>query len=1643
VANVVGTSGNDSLVGTNDNDSIQGLAGNDTLEGLAGADTLVGGAGDDTYFIGAGDILSDSGGVDIAFSSVSFNLTNASGVENLTLQGNTSGRFIGGNALNNRLIGSDGNDASINGRAGDDYMEGRGGNDTFDMSTGGTSTYGNDTIDGGAGIDTIDFGANARSALTVDLSAGPGRITGGGDGGTGSVMVFWVENVIGGAFADRMTGDFADNYLAGIGGNDSLNGMWGNDRLEGGTGADDYVFTVQAGADDADSIVGFASASDDIVLDGSSHGNLGAEGEFSTGDARFRSGAGLNAAQDPTDRVVYNTTTGQLWYDADGSGGTAAQLIATLQGAPLLAASDIVAVNSNTGSVFTGTSGNDNIFGTRGNDTLNGLEGNDSMNGSEGADLVVGGAGNDLLVAGYDEDFFGGVISDGSPDTLDGGLGDDRYFISDGDVVLADPGGYDSVDVSDSDEFTMAHGLEDLVYVENFGFGEIFFGTGNSLDNNMSVVASGGQLRGMGGNDDLSVEGGQIAFDVFGGDGDDIILGRASQVLNLFGEAGNDVLRAPDGGTLSGGSGTDSFVLDGAFGALTDIADFASGTDKIRLDADPLMPELGASGNFTANDERFHAGSAAAEADDRVIWNASTGELLFDPDGSGSGSARHLATLQTGANVVAMDIVIENGTTPGGGTINGTEGNDSLTGTPGGDTINGLGGHDTINGAGGSDSLNGGTGNDLVIGGGDPQEADGGAILVGGDGDDTLDGFDHRLFQSDLDADTMDGGLGNDLYRVDDALDVLTDTGGIDTVHAANTDWTLGAGFENLVLDTDEFEFGTGIGNALANHMSITWQGRLEGMGGDDTLVGGTGGTSDTLLGGDGNDVIHGNLSALADGGAGNDTLFASFVMTGGSGTDRFGLDFFDSITDFTTATDTLLLDGGFPEFANAGPSGRFSAVDARFHAAAGADAAHDASDRLIYNTSTGDLHYDSDGTGSATAVHLGVLDGAPTLVATDIEVINGTAPEPITGTEGNDTLTGTPGDDTIDGLGGNDAISGLEGADSLIGGAGNDTLDAGQDSTTGDGAADTLDGGSGDDVYRVSGDGDTILADAGGIDIVEARNADWTLGAGLENLELVDTVGAAFNGTGNELDNVIRGASEGGTLIGMGGNDTLILRNVQNFSDAHGGDGNDTLRGARSSELFGDAGNDVLEVGGIFNTLTGGAGNDHFVFDQPGLAAMATDFASGADKIRLDAQNMMALGASGNFTAGDERFHAGAAAAEADDRVIWNAATGELLYDADGSGSGSASVIATLQAGATVVGTDIIVDNGTEPEPGGEVITGTAGNDSLVGTNGNDTLDGVSGNDTLNGLLGDDTYIAQAGDVIQDSGGTDTLVTSSTWNIFSMPIENVTLAGSSNIGLLANNFDNHVIGNSAANSIEGRGGSDTIEGGGGNDYFKMSTGGLTAFGFDVIDGGDGIDTVDYGGTALSALVADLVAGTVTGGDTGGGGGAALTSIENFNGGNFDDRIGGSAAANKLFGNGGNDTLVGLGGHDSLVGGDGNDWLEGGSGFDTLVGGAGNDSFVFSATSGRVTDFVAADQLLFDNAFFAALGAESTWAAGDGRFLAAAGATTGADANDRLVYNTTNGNLYYDADGAGGAGSVLVTTLQNAPTLSAADISVI
>jgi Ca2+-binding RTX toxin-like protein len=170
-----------------------------------------------------------------------------------------------------------------------------------------------------------------------------------------------------------------------------------------------------------------------------------------------------------------------------------------------------------------------------------------------------------------------------------------------------------------------------------------------------------------------------------------------------------------------------------------------------------------------------------------------------------------------------------------------------------------------------------------------------------------------------------------------------------------------------------------------------------------------------------------------------------------------------------------------------------------------------------------------------------------------------------------------------------------------------------------------------------------------------------------------------------------------------------------------------------------------------------------------------------------------------------------------------------------------------------------------------------------------------------------------------------------------------------------------------------------------------------------------------------------------------------------------DDTLLGGDGADQLQGNDGNDRLLGGADMDTLTGGTsvdilngglGDDRLIGGGGNDTLTGAAGADAFLFdtppSAARNRdtVTDFAPGiDRLILDDTVFTALDAGVEGALQAGQFYAGAGATEALDATQRIVYDTDDGTLYYDVDGAGGFASVpfAVLGITTHPALTASD----
>ncbi|MEQ1950056.1 calcium-binding protein [Mesorhizobium sp. CN2-181] len=301
IVNLIGSNtGGDTLTGSVAANTINGQGGNDKIAGEGGNDILLGGAGNDVLTGGAGaDSLQGSSGSDTASYrgsaaavTVDLQLNNASGgdavgdtftgVENLT--GSQFADSLSGDAGNNVL-----NDGGV-GAA--DTLIGRDGNDTYAVYNAGTTVIegaggGNDRVS--AGVDyVLANGVSAEYLNTTSLN------------GTSAI------NLTGNEIRQLVRGNEGANVLDGAGGNDVLAGMGGSDT---------FRFSTPLGAGNVDKIADFNAVDDQIALDDAIFSALG----LGALDASAFKDNFL-AARDADDRIIYNSSTGSLFYDADGTG---------------------------------------------------------------------------------------------------------------------------------------------------------------------------------------------------------------------------------------------------------------------------------------------------------------------------------------------------------------------------------------------------------------------------------------------------------------------------------------------------------------------------------------------------------------------------------------------------------------------------------------------------------------------------------------------------------------------------------------------------------------------------------------------------------------------------------------------------------------------------------------------------------------------------------------------------------------------------------------------------------------------------------------------------------------------------------------------------------------------------------------------------------------------------------------------------------------------------------------------------------------------------------------------------------------------------------------------------------------------------
>jgi len=385
-----GDGGNDVLQGGNGSDTIFGGMGHDTLWGGSSNDRLYGEDGDDVIQGGEGsDILDGGAGIDTLDYSDDLTGVYVDIRTGWTAYGSALGDVISnfenvvGGAGHDTLYGSDGAN-ELNGQAGNDLIGGGAGNDTLWGGAGHDTLYGddgNDVVNGGAGNDVIQGGAGAD---TLDGGEGVDTLVyGGADGAlvdlrTGYTagqaagdVISGFENVVGGSGndtvygssdANELNGQGGNDILAGADGNDTLWGAAGNDWLEGGSGndllaggagddrlvggagndalhgeagRDVFVFeSALNAATNVDWIADFSVAEDWIGLSRSVFGGFGASVALAVG-------AGATAA---TAQVVYDSATGALSYDADGTGGLAQVKFAQLSAGLALSAANFVLI---------------------------------------------------------------------------------------------------------------------------------------------------------------------------------------------------------------------------------------------------------------------------------------------------------------------------------------------------------------------------------------------------------------------------------------------------------------------------------------------------------------------------------------------------------------------------------------------------------------------------------------------------------------------------------------------------------------------------------------------------------------------------------------------------------------------------------------------------------------------------------------------------------------------------------------------------------------------------------------------------------------------------------------------------------------------------------------------------------------------------------------------------------------------------------------------------------------------------------------------------------------------------------------------------------------------------------------------------
>ena len=1044
-----------------------------------------------------------------------------------------------------------------------------------------------------------------------------------------------------------LTGNAGANLLEGVDGQDTLDGKGGADTLKGGLNNDTYIIDsldtiiedtiVGAGIDTVQASFSnytLGANLENLVLIGNSISGNGNElANFLTGNNFSNSLVGNDGNDTLQGNIGTDTVNGGNGNDTFIIDTNDSIIEGTDAGIDTVSAAFTYAIDNSpnleniqllgTGNfVATGNSLNNKLVGNDSRNTLVGNSGNDILNGNSGDDSFYGGEGNDLLEGGLGND------------SLRGGLGDDTYVLNnpeDINDVISDYTNSGIDQVNSVFSYTLSTNLENLVLIGT----ENINGTGNNVANSLIGNSSDNILNGLAGSDVMAgglgndtyiveqttdtvveqkvtgidtvessfnyllannVENLLLTGTAITGTGNELnnyVVGNSSN-NNLVGNVGLDTL---DGGlgndTMEGGIGNDVYIVDSLQDVVTETSTTTSEIDLVKSSVSQTL------GN-----------------------NLENLELLGIDNLTGTGNSLN-------------------------NKITGNTGNNNLTGNDGNDTIGGNDGNDSLTGGIGNDSLDGGTGIDTLDGG------DGNDTLKGGNDSDSLIG---SIGNDSLDAgtDTLNGGLGDDIYVVDDFRDIITTlsaTDGIDIVQSSIT-YRLGSHLENLTLTGSSTI--NGVGNELNNIMLGNGGSNfIEGRDGNDSIDGSSG--NDVLRGEAGDDTLKGNSSNDFDtliGSIGNDDYYVGstedvIIENLSEGIDQV----FSTATTYTlsenienlTLSGTTSINGTGNDLSNiiTGNSG-FNVIDG------GAG-----NDTMLGGT--GNDNYIVDST-------LDTISETSTL-ATEIDTAYASSNYTLSTNVENLILTGT----AVAGTGNsqNNQLMGNSENNILKGNDGNDTLN-------GSLGIDTLEGGVGDDTYVIDNSGDVIteLANSG-LDTAKSF-VTYTLANNVENLVLLGS--ADLQGTGNTLNNLITANNGNNKLDGSSGDDILI----------------------------GGAGNDILKGGIANDRLIGGLGADQFSYNS-GVAFSGADFGSDrivdfsrteGDKIVLGKTTFGLTSAVGNSFSVNNEFASvttdnlakGSAA-----RIVYSSETGNIFYNDNGSIIGDESILTTVAT--SLMASDFVIE--------------------------------------------------------------------------------------------------------------------------------------------------------------------------------------------------------------------------------------------------------------------------------------------------------------------------------------------------------------